>query len=314
MTDDARFGGLTCDEVRDLAASFVLGALDADEMDAVRAHLASCPEAHAEFEELGSVLPALAASVPLVEPPAALKGRVMAAAAVDLASRAPAATATAPAAAATAPAEPLAATPTATVAAPAEQVASAPTATAGAPAEAVAFPSAAEREARTAARARTSPAAWALRIAAVVAIVVLGGWNLVLQGQVNAGKTYEENVAAVLDVAAEPGSLAAILTAEGGDGPAGLAAVSATGDVTMAMRDLAPTTGDQVYEAWVIGGDGVPVPLGGFTAGANGIASFEAGGLPSEPGMVLALTLEPGPGATVPGGPIVSSGAATAPG
>ena len=47
---------LTCDEVRDLAASFVLGALDAAEADAVRAHLASCADPHAEIAELGRVL------------------------------------------------------------------------------------------------------------------------------------------------------------------------------------------------------------------------------------------------------------------
>ena len=38
----------------------------------MREHLATCPEAHDEFAELGGVLPALADSVPLMEPPAAL--------------------------------------------------------------------------------------------------------------------------------------------------------------------------------------------------------------------------------------------------
>ncbi len=85
MTD--RSDDLTCDEVRDLAASFVLGALDADEMDAVRGHLASCAEPHPEFAELGSVVPVLAASVPVVEPPASLKDRLLAAAAADLEAR-----------------------------------------------------------------------------------------------------------------------------------------------------------------------------------------------------------------------------------
>ncbi len=82
----------------------------------------------------------------------------------------------------------------------------------------------------------------------------------------------------------------------------------------MAMRDLAPTTGDQVYEAWVIVGDGVPVPLGGFTVGSAGTATFQASGLPTDAGIVLALTLEPGPGATTPTMPIVSAGTATAAG
>ena len=105
----------------------------------------------------------------------------------------------------------------------------------------------------------------------------------------------------------------AILTADGGTG-SGLAAVSATGEVTLAMQDLAPTSGDTVYEAWVIGGDGVPVPLGSFTVGNSGTASFEADGVPSADGIVLALTREPGPGAQTPTMPIISKGVATAAG
>ena len=64
---------LTCDEVREMAGSFVLGALDPAEETSVRAHLETCTDAHAEIGELGGVLPALAESVPVVEPPAGLK-------------------------------------------------------------------------------------------------------------------------------------------------------------------------------------------------------------------------------------------------
>ena len=53
------FAGLTCAEVADLAPAFVLGALEARESDAVRRHLAQCPEAHPEMAELHSVVPAL---------------------------------------------------------------------------------------------------------------------------------------------------------------------------------------------------------------------------------------------------------------
>ena len=76
---DHVFGGLHCTDVEDLAASFVLGALEPDEAAAVRAHLAACPEAHAEMVELGSVVPALFETVEPVAPPPALKGRILAA-------------------------------------------------------------------------------------------------------------------------------------------------------------------------------------------------------------------------------------------
>jgi anti-sigma factor RsiW len=272
---------LTCDEVRDLAAAFVLDALEPDEADAVRAHLATCADAHAEVAELGSIVPLLLEDVPLVEPPDRLKGRIMAAAAADLETRR--------------------GTPPVVV----EATASAPVTTPSA------FPTAAERETRAAARARPSMGTWALRIAAVLAIALLAGWNLLLQGQLGDARTYEQQVAAVLDVAGRPGSLTAVLTAEGGSGPAGLAAVSPDGDVRIAMRDLAPTSGTEVYEAWVIGGDGVPVALGSFPVGASGVAFFEGSGLPTEAGIVLALTREPAPGATAPSGAPVSAGTAT---
>ncbi len=117
----------------------------------------------------------------------------------------------------------------------------------------------------------------------------------------------------MLDVAGQPGSLTAVLTADGGTGD-GLAAVTASGEVTLAMQNLAPTSGSAVYEAWVIASDGVPVPLGSFTVDRSGTAAFNATDLPAQPGIVLALTLEKGPGATAPTPPIISKGVAEAAG
>ena len=90
--------------------------------------------------------------------------------------------------------------------------------------------------------------------------------------------------------------------------------MAADGAITLAMHDLTPTAGDQVYELWVIGDDGKPMPLGGFQVGQAGTAYFQKVGLPSDAGIVLALTLEPAPGATTPTLPIVSLGTATAAG
>jgi anti-sigma-K factor RskA len=297
MSDFDAMRNLTCDEVRELAAAYVLDALEADEAAAVRSHLAGHPDGHPEIAELGAVIPALAEIVPIVEPPDSLKGRIMAAAAADLAARGGATGATE----AAAPGAEGTAEPTSTPAAPVAP----PTA----PAAPVAFPTAEEREAR---RARTSPGSWVLRIAAVLAIALLGGWNLLLQNDLGAARQYEQNVAAVLQAASQPGALTAVLAADGGTG-SGLAAVDAEGDLALAMRDLAPTSGSSVYEAWVIAADGVPVPLGSFTVGASGTAYFAADGLPSAEGILLALTLEPGPNAIAPTMPIIAAGAAAAP-
>jgi hypothetical protein len=184
--------------------------------------------------------------------------------------------------------------------------ASGPTASAPEPTP---FPSASERTAR---RARASTGTWLLRIAAAVAIIGLVGWNLVLQNQLNATEAYQRSVAAVLDVAAQPGSLTAILTPADGTG-SGLAAVGADGKVALAMRDMAPTSGSTVYTTWAIGGDGVPLALGDFTVGRDGTGTFQAPAPTLVPGTVIALTREPTPGLTAPTGPVVSKGVATAP-
>jgi hypothetical protein len=66
-------------EATELAGLYVLDALKPSLRSAVEEHLGACPDAHLEFDELGSVLPALALLVEPMQPPAALRARVMAA-------------------------------------------------------------------------------------------------------------------------------------------------------------------------------------------------------------------------------------------
>jgi hypothetical protein len=286
MTDPRRPAELTHDEVVDLAASFVLGALDEDEMASVRGHLASCADPHAEFDELGGMVVVLQASLRPVEPPTALKDRILAAAAADLDARR-------------------------RVAAEAEAAAPVP-----APPAAPAAPAApaTARPSGPVLLSRQPRWSWALAIAAVLAIVALGGWNLSLQSQLGETLAYQRQVAAVLDAAAQPGALTAIMKSQTQEGPSGLAAVTSDGVMRIAMRDLAPTTGREVYEAWAILPDAAPLPLGGFQVGSNGVGYLETGGLPTQSGVVLALTREQGPGATAPSSDPVSVGTAAATG
>jgi anti-sigma-K factor RskA len=298
---------MTHEIARGLAAAYVLGALEPAEEAAVREHLRTCPEPHDEFAELGGVVPYLAElpGLELVEPPASLRDRIMAAAAADLAERT-AATPTA-AAAPAAPASP--ALPPPAVPPPA---AAPPT---GVPGSTVPFPSAPERAERAERTRRgAGTRGWAARIAAVVAIVVLGGWNLVLQGQLSDARAYDRAVAAVIDAAGKPGNQTVILAPTKDGRGAGIAAVAADGSVVMAMRDLPATTGTQVYEAWVIAaGSPAPVPVGGFTVGATGTAAFTTQPVATPPGSTIALSLEPSAGSTTPRGTIVATGVSTAP-
>jgi hypothetical protein len=282
---DHLVGGLHCVDVEDVAASFVLGALEAAEMAAVRAHLAGCPEAHPEFAELGSVVPALFETVELVEPPATLRGRIMAAAAADTQRAGETRLAPAPQAApSTRPPTPR--------------------------------PSAVDRPRGSAWGNLFRRPVWAaVSLAAALGLLALGAWNLQLRDQINGLTAYRNGVVAVLDQAAQPGAQLAILNVpEGAPGPSGLAAVSAGGtNVSLVMRDLAPTAGAEVYEAWVIAGTNAPVPIGHFTVDASGTATFvttaPSGG--GGAGITVALTREPGPGATTPTMPIIALGAAS---
>jgi anti-sigma factor RsiW len=265
MTDVQR---LTHDEAIELAAPYVLGALESDEEAAVRDHLRTCPEPHAEFEEIGSVVPALAEVVEPVEPPAALKSRLLAAAAAER----------------TAPSlEPVA------VPEPARAPAPIPI------------------DSR---RRGPSPVSWFLVAAAGIAVVALVAVNLLTLGRLNASEQYARDVAAVLETGAQPGAVTAVLAPAEAGGPRGLAAVGSDGTVTMAVQDLAPTTGNEVYEGWAIVGDAAPVPLGGFTVSDAGTGRLDGTGVPASPGMTLALTREPGPGAQTPTLPILTAGVA----
>lgn len=74
----ASHGRLSCAEATELAGVYVLDALDADERAEVAHHLATCTLSdHAEFAEIGAVVPALAASVEPIAAPAALRARVL---------------------------------------------------------------------------------------------------------------------------------------------------------------------------------------------------------------------------------------------
>ena len=229
-------------------------------------------DAHAEIAELGSVLPgARSRSVPIVEPPAGLKDRIMAAAAADLAAAA---------------ALPSTARPCATAVAP-------PPAGAGvAPRRATRCAGRARRRSRPprsaprAARPRTSP-------------VDLGPADRrgprhrrprrlepAAPGPARAPRRPTSgNVAAVLDAAAQPGSLTAVLAAGGGDGLRPRRRSGRTATWRWRCATSRPRPAAQVYEAWVIGarrraGAARRLPASATT----GPATSRAGGLPADRG------------------------------
>jgi len=291
---------IDCDAVRDLAPLFVTAALEAGDEAAVRDHLAGCDDPHLELIELGEAATALLETVEPVEPPAGLRGRLMAAAEADLWEGRHPSAAPAPALGLAAAPDPATATPAPELA-PAPQLAPAP--------EPVIRPVSLGRERD---RRRRPSLAWLAVAAAVIVAVALGGWNLALRGQLNEAEAYRAGVDAALSLAAQPGSVTAVLVTQAGES-AGVGVVGADGTVRLALRGLAPTSGTQVYTAWAIAGDAAPVPLADVRVGAEGTAAASGSSRVATPGMVLALTLEPAGGAQAPTLPIVASGVAGSP-
>lgn len=281
---------LSCEDARDLAAGFVLGALDASEAAAVREHLATCSEPHPEYGELGGVVPYLAESLEPVEPPLGVRARILDAVAADERSATPRTEGQAAAGS-----EPATVAAAVAVAGPAPIDASGP-------------PIAIDDER---ARRRRSPLAWAAAIAAVLVIAGLGAWNLQLRSAAESDQAYQAAVEDALAVATAPGGQAAILAPAVAGGPSGLAGIGADGSITVAMHDLVPTTGTAVYEAWVIGADQNPVAIGSFTVDSTGLGVLTDGQGPVAPGVVIALTHEPRAGMTSPTPPVLSSGIAS---
>lgn len=281
--------GMSHAEAIELAAGFVLGSLDPAEMARVREHLQTCSEAHAELEAMGAVVPALARSVPVTEAPASLGPRILAAARAELAR---------------AEME----RDTVTTAA-AGEVAFRPTPV-PVPVPIPVPPHPEPRRPAAISELFRRPAWGVATLAAVIAIAVLGVSTLQLQAQVADLAAYRDGVAAVLAAADTSGGQIAVIHDATASGPTGVAAVDASGRLVLAMRNLAPTTGNQVYEAWLIGADGKPVPAGSFAVPASGTGTLTASISGSAPGVTVALTREAGPGATSPTLPIVASGQA----
>jgi hypothetical protein len=220
---------ISCDRVRDLAPGFVLGALDAAEMDAVREHLNTCAQPHPELREMGGVLAYLGGSLDPVEPRTNLRAAVMAAAQADLLSRSPErAAATAEPVAVAEPEAPL----VLTVLKPAR---SAGVISLG----------------RVRALRTRRAAVWITRAAAAFAIVSLVGYAVAVQSDLNKAHETQDHANTVYSYMQVPGARSAVLTPQGGNKGVGDAVLLPSGHVIAWLHALQPTKGDEVYMVWL---------------------------------------------------------------
>jgi hypothetical protein len=273
---------MTCDRVRELASGFVLGALDTNEMIAVGDHLDTCKRPHPEIGDIGGVLPYLAASLEPLEPPAWLRESVMAAAKADLVSRSRSV-------------EPIV-LPVAVSAAPAAHGYTA------APAAKVISLS----RARVSRRRRAMT--WATRIAAAAAVVVLGGYAFVLQGDLDKARKAQAADASINFYISQPGTLTTVLAAKDGSSASGMAALRPNGHVMVTLHGLTATKGDQVYAVWLSSGGSPATRAGTFTVDDSGSGWLEVDNVPTSADLWVFLCREPNGSVTKPTGPMIVSG------
>lgn len=280
---------LTCEEITELAGLHVLHALDAEESAAVRAHLDGCAAAHAEFMDLGGVVPAIARLFEPVDAPPELKSRVMAAVA---AAEAPASTVSA-----------TAVPPTVSASVAPGPAAPAPSRTQAEMDARVWEPPAGERPQPR----RVNGLGWAMTAAAVMVIAVLGAWNVVLQSRAGEVEQRAQLIAQAIAASTDPEAEVAVLRGTGSaQGASGFAAFPAEGEGYIVLVDLPPAPAGQTYQAWYLV-DGQATSAGLMAVGADGYALMSDVAA-RDGSQQIALTIEPAGGVDTPSGAPVVAG------
>jgi hypothetical protein len=164
-----------------------------------------------------------------------------------------------------------------------------------------------ERPVSITSRSRAPRFGWALGIAAVLAIAVLGVWNVRLQSQLTDAQAYQQRVEEVLAIARTPGAVMAVLTPAAAGGQDGLIAIASNGDAAMVVKGLPAASANEVYEVWVIVGTNAPIPAGALSQ-SGGLAFMSGKPGPVPVGATVALTREPGPNPSAPTSPIIVKG------
>lgn len=263
---------LSCDEVTELAGLYVLDALEAADREIMREHLATCQQAHAEFAQLGGVVPALAALAEPVDAPPELKSRILAAMEREAA------------------------------AANAGQAIQADASMRTPQPFSVRETERAARPAPIFALAGRRPWSWAsvgVAVAAVLIVAVVGVWAIDAQSRSDRAGQRAQVLADALAALADPGSSVAILRPTTGQpGSAGFAALTADGMGYIVMTGLAAAPEGQAYQAWYIV-DGQPSSAGLLAVDPDGFGVLS--GVPALAGTdVVALTVEPAVGSVAP--------------
>jgi anti-sigma-K factor RskA len=253
---------LTCADVSELSGLYVLDALEPADREAVRAHLATCPEAHQEVRELGTAVPALAATAEPLDAPPELKTRVMAAIA----------------------AEPRATTREVAVSRD----------------RPVGSSRAAPQVERAASWRVPAWASWAAAVAAVLILAVVGVWAIGVKSQADQTAQRDAILSEAIAAFSAPGSSVAVIRPSGTGTTSGngFAAVTAEGKAYLVMVGLPQAPQGQAYQAWFIR-DNRPTSAGLMSVDSDGYGVMSN---PSALAgvQVIALTVERAGGSDQP--------------
>ena len=271
-------GQPACDAARDLAALYVLGALDAGTDHVVRDHLATCDQPHPEFADLGGVAVLLAETVDPVEPSSGLRERILTAASSARAAR------------------------------PLEED---HTRAHPVPRQTAIFAPAAPMQPHG---RRWRDVRALVAIAAVVVVVVVGGalvrWSVSSQNDATAARARSAALASVVGQIASGAPVVHLASTAAAPGASGVAVIARTGVGYLVISGLPPAPAGRIYEAWFIS-RGSPRPAGLFDIEADGLgilAGMPAGGRVD----AVAVTQEPVGGSSRPTGAVLAAGTAVA--
>ena len=138
--------------------------------------------------------------------------------------------------------------------------------------------------------------------------MVLAGYALVLQGDLDKAKKVQADNAKLNYMWAQPDTLKAVLTASDGSGASGMAALRPTGSIIVNLYGLAPTKGDEVYMVWLTPDNATPIKVGSLTVDDLGNGTLVVDNVPTSSSLWLFVCREPNGKVTRPTGPTVLSG------
>jgi Putative zinc-finger len=297
---------LTCDQVRELAPFYVLGALEPGQVAAIRAHLPTCRDAHREMAELGGAAAYLAQLPAPLDPPDALGQRIMASVRAELRAGQRDQAAVERLVGSLGP-QPR---PVATAAPAASPVAAIPP---SAPAAATQLPTAPEQLAALAAtsrRPRIRPI-WPVLGVGLLLILGLAGWGISSQSTIARQAARDQTLRSALLAVAQSGATVVHLSGKGSAaGASGFAVMPPDGPAYLVVTGLSTAPPGSAYEAWV-GTAGAMRPAGQVTVGDDGVAIL-TGMHTSGPAIrLVAISLERSGATAGPSGSLLVSGQAS---